>query len=82
MPLEGWEMNTRKVREAVIQALNNARENDEFCPGGNLYQMTAEHVADDLAAFDADLEDVAPIDIQPHVAEWMSQQQWLERADA
>lgn len=68
------------MRETIIQSLNNARENGEFSPGGDLYQMTAEQVADDLAAFDADLEDYSPVEIEPHVTEWMSQQQWLERA--
>lgn len=68
------------MRETIIQSLNNARENGEFSPGCNLYQMTAEQVADDLAAFDADLEDCSPVEIEPHVTEWMSQQQWLERA--
>lgn len=70
------------IRELVIQALNSARENGEFSRGGNLFEMTAEHVADDMAGFNDDFEMVAPNDIRPHVTEWMSQQKWLYRTVA
>lgn len=72
-------MDSSEIRKAVFEALKNAHANDEFSPGGNLYNLSAEHIADDLAAFDADLEDVAPYYIQPHVTDWMAQQNWLHR---
>jgi len=72
-------MDSSEIRRLVFEALKNALANDEFSAGGNLHQMTAEHIAEDLAEFDADLESVAPYHIQPHVTDWMSQQNWLNR---
>lgn len=66
-----------QIKETVFEALKNASNNDEFAQGGNLHGLTAAQVADDLAAFDADLENVSPIEIEPHVAEWMDGQNWL-----
>lgn len=70
-------MQRTTIQELVTHALTNAVANEEFNPGGNLHGMTVEQIADDLAAFDAELEDFSPVEIQPFVIEWVNERQWL-----
>lgn len=70
---------SKSIQELVTQALTNAVANEEFNPGGNLRGMTVQQIADDLAAFDADLKDIAPVEIEPFVIEWVNERQWLNK---
>jgi hypothetical protein len=55
------------LREIVHRALTVAVDENDY---GELLRMTDLEVAEDLIAFDADLEGCEPADLVDHVASW------------
>lgn len=65
-------MTPSEIRAAVFEAMDNACENGF---AALMVINDADATVRDLIQYDADLEDLEPADVKPHVLEWRRQRQ-------
>ena len=61
---------SQDIRKIVFDNLARATECGSFEKDGQLYGMTAQEVAYDMACYASDCEFLAPKDLKPYVEEW------------
>ena len=63
-----------EIKKIIYENLDNANENGEFEPDGNLIELTAGEIADDLIHKAADCEELSSEEMIPHIQTWLDKQ--------
>ena len=63
-----------EIKKIIYENLDNANENGEFEPDGNLIELTAGEIADDLIHKATDCEELLQEEMIPHIQTWLDKQ--------
>lgn len=63
---------SEEIKKIVYENLDNANENGEFEPDGNLIELTAGEIADDLIHKASDCEELSSEEMIPHIQAWLN----------